>query len=442
MSAARCWSRRRSSGGRRCSASWSRWAEETAFLARAAGSNASVRFAAAAAPRRRAHRRLHESRIAPSFAAGCPKRCGIGDATRRRRRDRAVARRAVPRRVEPGPAAATDGGELALPVEALLEAGGDERIVTAPESGMNRYGATSRPRPEAVHFSSSTASSVSDYVFAALDRLRRALLVETLFGGTTAEAALARLADAISAELLAMHDLGPDEADVVLAPSGTDTELLAVLVALGAGASLANLLVAPEETGRAVKIAAAGLGFQRRRRLRQGRAALARRRYRGRQRRRSATPPAAPQPRAAVESVRQSWASTMRWPRAGACCCTCCSAPRPASARRRRNSSPRSGAPGKRVDVVADSCQGRISGPTLGAYVRAGWMAQISGSKFFTGPPFSGALLIPARLRDTPRGGRAPARRGACARADRASGRRPGARRSRRFRRRGRASVR
>lgn len=84
---------------------------------------------------------------------------------------------------DPGadPSAAAETGELALPLESLLEAGGDGRIASSPATGMNRYGAASRPRPEAVHFSSSTASSVSDYGFAALDRLRRALLVETLF---------------------------------------------------------------------------------------------------------------------------------------------------------------------------------------------------------------------------------------------------------------------
>ena len=155
-----------------------------------------------------------------------------------------------------------EAGELALPVETLLEAGGDARIVSSPESGMNRYGATSRPRPEAVHFSSSTASSVSDYAFAALDALRRALLVDALFRGLSLAQANERLAEAVRREILGMLTLSADEADVILAPSGTDTELLALIVALAAGPRLANILIAPEETGRAVKTAAAGLYFQ------------------------------------------------------------------------------------------------------------------------------------------------------------------------------------
>ena len=155
-----------------------------------------------------------------------------------------------------------EAGELALPVETLLEAGGDARIISSPESGMNRYGATSRPRPEAVHFSSSTASSVSDYAFAALDALRRALLVDVLFHGLSLAHANERLAEALRREILRMLTLSEDEADVILAPSGTDTELLALIVALAAGPRLANILIAPEETGRAVKTAAAELYFQ------------------------------------------------------------------------------------------------------------------------------------------------------------------------------------
>ena len=289
-------------------------------------------------------------------------------------------------------------GELALPMEALLETGGDARIMTSPATGMNRYGATSRPRPEAVHFSSSTASSVSDYSFAALDRLRRTLLVETLFRGVAEPDANLRLADAIRREILAQHGLSEDEADVILAPSGTDTETLAVLLALAANEKLANILIAPEETGRAVKIAAAGRFFH------DGGAfpvggkiwpaadievcSVAVRDSAGR-----------PLPDAAVErglgaamdaalgAGRRVLLHVLIGSKTGI------SAP-PAEF------VATFGAPSARIDVVADSCQGRIAPETLGTRVRAGWMAQLSGSKFFTGPPFSGALIVPAQLRE------------------------------------------
>ena len=375
-----------------------RWAQETAFLKKAAGADRAAgdcAFAAAALhgatliarlpDRNRAE--LHYWLPDPLWRGDCLK---AGRETAQwlagRFRDAVTLAGSFPAPCE-----------LALPMEALLEAGGDDRIVTASQTGMNRYGATSRPRPEAVHFSSSTASSVSDYAFAALDRLRRSLLVEVLFRGLSLDAALRGLANAIARELLAMHDLGPEEADVVLAPSGTDAELLAVLVALGAGERLANILIAPEETGRSVKVAAAGIAFH------DGGAFV-----KGAPLWPDADisvvsvsvrdPRAALRPRAEVESAvkaaldeglgvgRRVLLHVVLGSKTGV------SAPPPDFVLRL-------GAPGERVDVVADSCQGRIAGPTLGAYVRAGWMAQISGSKFFTGPPFSGALLIPARLR-------------------------------------------
>ena len=375
-----------------------RWAQETAFLTKVAGADPTGRrsaFAAAALHGAALIARLPDPDRA-ELRHWLPDPLWRGDRLEAARetaqwlagrfRDTAALAGSVP---EPC--------ELALPVEALLEAGGDDRIVTTPQTGMNRYGATSRPRPEAVHFSSSTASSVSDYTFGALDRLRRSLLVEVLLRGLSLEAAVRGLADAIARDLLAMHDLDPEEADVVLAPSGTDTELLAVLVGLGAGDRLANILIAPEETGRSVKVAAAGLAFHDGGAFAKGAPlwpdadiAVASVSVRDAQ--------AAPRPRADVESAvkaaldeglgagRRVLLHVVLGSKTGV------SAPSPDFVLA-------IGAPWERVDVVADSCQGRISGPTLGAYVRADWMVQISGSKFFTGPPFSGALLIPARLR-------------------------------------------
>jgi hypothetical protein len=52
-----------------------------------------------------------------------------------------------------------------------------------------------------------------------------------------------------------------------------------------------------------------------------------------------------------------------------------------------------------RVDVVVDACQMRTPFAELGEHVRRGHMLQVSGSKFLTGPPFSGALVVPSSLR-------------------------------------------
>ncbi len=53
---------------------------------------------------------------------------------------------------------------------------------------------------------------------------------------------------------------------------------------------------------------------------------------------------------------------------------------------------------GERVDVLVDACQFRLSSPTVRAYLAHGCMVAVTGSKFFCGPTFSGALLIPSTI--------------------------------------------
>jgi hypothetical protein len=51
-----------------------------------------------------------------------------------------------------------------------------------------------------------------------------------------------------------------------------------------------------------------------------------------------------------------------------------------------------------RMDVIVDACQARLNPGTIRDYVGRGWMVLITGSKFFTGPPFAGALLAPGAV--------------------------------------------
>jgi hypothetical protein len=51
------------------------------------------------------------------------------------------------------------------------------------------------------------------------------------------------------------------------------------------------------------------------------------------------------------------------------------------------------------ADIVVDACQARIEPETVASYLRRGWPVVVTGSKFFGGPAFSGAVLFPrARL--------------------------------------------
>ncbi|MEG8007453.1 hypothetical protein U2444_14740, partial [Listeria monocytogenes] len=48
--------------------------------------------------------------------------------------------------------------------------------------------------------------------------------------------------------------------------------------------------------------------------------------------------------------------------------------------------------------VVVDACQMRVPPERLRACLEAGWMVLLTGSKFFGGPAFAGALLVPAGI--------------------------------------------
>lgn len=313
-------------------------------------------------------------------------------------------------RVEPGGAAAScEITELDYPMERILVSGGDSRLAIDPRTGCNRYGVPPRPRPEAVHFSSSTASAITDYGFFLCDLLRRDLLAAAGGGGTSEQNIRSRLVNAVGREILDLFGLDESVSDVAITPSGTDAELLAVLVAMsGAGEkTLVNVLIAPAESGSGVRSAAGGFWFNdfdaAGLRITQGTAVwpdadIAIREIPIRDATGSALPTSAVN-RNFLEVCRAELAhghhllvhvlmsskTDLYAPDFEAVAELVAHAP-------------------DRVDVVVDACQLRADFRSLGDMVRQGWMVQVSGSKFLTGPPFSGALLLPACLRS-----RAPA---------------------------------
>ena len=69
-----------------------------------------------------------------------------------------------------------------------------------------------------------------------------------------------------------------------------------------------------------------------------------------------------------------------------------------AGARRASDASTKSRRAGPIGSVVVDACQMRLGRPRLRKYLDRGYLVIVTGSKFFTGPAFSGALLVPAGL--------------------------------------------
>lgn len=294
-----------------------------------------------------------------------------------------------------------DGNELSLCLEEILVRGGDTRLRIL-ENGFNRYGTLPRPRPEAVHFSSSTASCISQYGFFFCEHLRRCLLRFPDSGNRSRRQVLA---NAISIYLRGLAGLDEGEADVVLGPSGTDMEILALLTALAHGCDqgITNILISPEETGRGVKFAAAGKFYDICSPTGK-KVAIGEDIWPNKDIsvvsipiRESVTgAPLAPEViQSLVESAVEEAIAAGRHVLLHllACSKTGLQAPteRLCLELHRRH--------GERLDVVVDACQMRSPVSEMAMWVRSKWLVQVSGSKFLTGPAFSGAMFIPAAFR-------------------------------------------
>lgn len=291
---------------------------------------------------------------------------------------------------------------LAAPTEVVISHGSDARSLLDARTGLNNYGCCPRPRSWAVTFSSSTASSISDQAYQRVERVRGDLIAAA--GDGALQAAYERSVDGVKARLARLLGLDALGAELFLTGSGTDAEFYALYLAMrDPDRDLVNIVVAPDETGSGVVAAAAGRHF-------------------------SATTPrgatvavgsvvAGFEPeRVTLETVPVRDRDGALLPAAEVDAAVVALAD-DAVARGRRvllhlvdASKTGLGAPsldcvldlterhGAAIDVVVDACQMRLGLDDLAAYLRRGWMILMTGSKFFTGPPFSGALVIPSAI--------------------------------------------
>lgn len=280
--------------------------------------------------------------------------------------------------------------------EVLLAAGGDVRIALDSEGGRNKYGCSIYPDSALIAFGSSTASVISEHGFAAADRLR-----DELASGAAIESSVvsyARRLDAMRMELAALCGIADlPGLEIVFAASGTDSHLIAAQLMRQHG-PLCAIMVEEGETGRGVPAALAGRHFS-------TRTALARNVAEGdaiaddeaavvtiAMRLADGSPRAIEAMDAEVAArVHEAVAAGQRvlltlvdvsktgMIMPGTAC---------VSALHRQY-------PGQ-VEVLVDACQFRIASSTLRAYLQQGFMVAVTGSKFITGPTFSGALLIPS----------------------------------------------
>ncbi len=290
------------------------------------------------------------------------------------------------------------------PTEALLRAGGDERLHVNADSGLDKYGCQARPAPDCAEFGSSTATSISAAAWAQADALRQCLL--QLPPDVSAEQAYEQGLRAIHDELLVLCGLsGEMGLSTLFAASGTDVHLIASRL-LGHRARTSPLIVMMDgaETGSGVQQALHAQHFAQA-------SALGHRHQRG-------TPlcsadAQAPsvvhvavrlgdgQPRPLAQVHQEVEALVSAAVHAGRPVLlvaldvskTGLQVPAPGFLSALKQRWP------TQVDVMVDACQFRLGLSTLKACLDQGFMVAMTGSKFLTGPSFCGALFVPQSVR-------------------------------------------
>jgi hypothetical protein len=287
--------------------------------------------------------------------------------------------------------------ELFAPLDRLLGGGGDPRLRLNPSTGANEYGCRPFPCPDTLSFASSTATSISPRAYERAGHAREALMRSAISAGI--DAAFDTRIEAMRDEL--KNHLGLANADIVFSPSGTDSQLHALFLTRALlGPALTTIIVAADQTGSGTAYTARGCHFSAA--TAQGSpvqksepvAGLAH----------SVTsvalgllddngdcrPQAETDARvlAAIETsiangtgvqLQIMDSSKLGWRAPSDQCLDEIAARWP-----------------DRVQVVVDACQMRLGRPRLKQYLDRGYLVLVTGSKFFTGPPFSGALLVPA----------------------------------------------
>jgi hypothetical protein len=261
----------------------------------------------------------------------------------------------------------------AAAVAMLLVQGGDERLALDRALGVNRYGCGPFPDGRIAAFGSATCSTLSGSAQAELLQV-----MEDLKSNARPDAVYEAGMQQVRDDLAGLLDL-PAGTGMVLAASGTDLHLIGADLARGASRG-PLLCVTPgaAETGRGVPSALqrAGAAAMVQVPLRTAHGAL----------------------RPVAEIDRDFEAACARASRCGGKVLivladvskTGVVAPSLGCAAALKARWP------DVVEVLVDACQFRISARTLAGYLRRGFLVAATGSKFLTGPPFSGALFVPA----------------------------------------------
>jgi hypothetical protein len=288
---------------------------------------------------------------------------------------------------------------VARPLEELLASGGDSRLAIDAQDQRNSYGCTPFPRPTVIDFGSSTASNISKQAFAHAQAAQAQIWLAATLKGEQA-AFDDRMEEARNA--LRVH-LGATGAEIVFSPSGTDAQLQALyLIKALLGTPLVTIIAGADQTGSGTAHTALGRHFS-------DRTSLGADVEKGKpiaglsdqvrtvgipfcdeagNLRSDAEMDAAVYAAVAGAVGRGEKvllqvmdASKLGWRGPSGTCIAAIVAAWPSD-----------------VSILVDACQMRIGRPQLRNYLERGYFVLATGSKYFTGPAFCGALLVPGVL--------------------------------------------
>ena len=290
-------------------------------------------------------------------------------------------------------------GTLFKPLPFLLVDGGDPRLALESNGTANIYGCRPHPTPHTLAFSSSTATAISERAYRRAELARDELLAESIELGVLD--AFDRRTDLLRQSLRDCLELSDTE--IVFSPSGTDTQLQALFFARQLlGGAVTSIVVASDQTGSGTAYTSRGQNFSVK--TSRGKTVGKGSPIEGLAKNVDSIGISMFAPDGAVRSAGEIDAaviaaaereirlgrkvvlqamdsSKLGWRAPSDGCLRYIGARWPDG-----------------VQILVDACQMRIGRARLRAYLERGYIVLVTGSKFFTGPPFSGASLFPAAL--------------------------------------------
>ncbi|WP_178984637.1 hypothetical protein [Winogradskyella helgolandensis] len=288
---------------------------------------------------------------------------------------------------------------LAKPTEYLLMDGGDLRLNIDEVALLNKYGCRPFPRPEAFTFASSTATSVSNFAFDKTDKVRSILIKNSLKHGV--KEAITDFSELLKNNLKKIFKL-KDESQIIFSPSGTDASLqIAAFTQIITDKDITHVLVASDETGSGVPAALKGCHFENTTALnypiKKGDRIKG---FRDVELIKVLFRDEKGQLKSDSELDTEVFNSIVETKAKG----------NHVVLHIMDQSKLGYGSPSEKmmqdldalkdlsIQVIVDAAQMRLDPADIQNYLEKGYIVSITGSKYFTGPPYSGALILPKKV--------------------------------------------